>query len=280
MDECSDVAGISETEDGLVFEHLDENEAEFIYEEIFVQRCYAPSEPVIAERPVILDVGANIGLFTLWALREWPSAAIVCFEPVPPIVKVLRRNVGARAFVVHTALADAEQDICPFYYFPSKPGESTRHLIEREAQRKLLESEAAAKGITENQIHTPPIVHHAKVQKLSTVLKQLRQLPLFSRSSQVVDLLKIDAEGDEESVLDGIDQSDWHLIQRAAIEVHDLDGRLNRITEKLQTMGLSNVRVEWQKPTVCEGYASFVPECLRLARVSASRVEASEPTPL
>lgn len=44
------------------------------------------------EDGVILDIGANIGLFANWAHRHHPRAAIYCFEPLPTNHAVIRRN--------------------------------------------------------------------------------------------------------------------------------------------------------------------------------------------
>jgi FkbM family methyltransferase len=45
--------------------------------------------------PRILDVGANIGLFGVYALGRWPEARITSFEPDPDNFRVLDLTVGA-----------------------------------------------------------------------------------------------------------------------------------------------------------------------------------------
>ena len=45
--------------------------------------------------PRILDVGANIGLFGVYALGRWPEARITAFEPDPHNFRVLDLTVGA-----------------------------------------------------------------------------------------------------------------------------------------------------------------------------------------
>jgi FkbM family methyltransferase len=45
--------------------------------------------------PRILDVGANIGLFGVYALGRWPKARITSFEPDPDNFRVLDLTVGA-----------------------------------------------------------------------------------------------------------------------------------------------------------------------------------------
>jgi FkbM family methyltransferase len=61
---------------------------------------YEPPPPVAARldaarAPRILDVGANIGLFGVYALGRWPDARITSFEPDPDNFRVLDLTVGA-----------------------------------------------------------------------------------------------------------------------------------------------------------------------------------------
>lgn len=142
------------------------DEARFIYHEIFVQRCYGRGGGAyrLGAGHVVLDVGANIGLFTLFLLLDeggepppttpgareaaarppWPGgkdssapaaavpAHILAVEPMPPNLRLLRRNVaahasaggGARVTVVPAALG-ASPGTAAFTYYPNCPGNST-----------------------------------------------------------------------------------------------------------------------------------------------------------
>jgi hypothetical protein len=50
--------------------------------------------PYRANRPVILDIGANVGSFAAWALKRWPGAHVHCYEPPPDNFALLTRNLG------------------------------------------------------------------------------------------------------------------------------------------------------------------------------------------
>jgi FkbM family methyltransferase len=52
-----------------------------------------------------------------------------------------------------------------------------------------------------------------------------------------VDLVKVDVEGAEWAVLQGIDAADWPRIRQLALEVHDVDGRVARMQELLEDKG-------------------------------------------
>lgn len=58
---------------------------------------------------VILDVGANIGSFAVWAARRWPGCEIHCYEPVAENFALLAENVsalGARVRLNRFAIGD------------------------------------------------------------------------------------------------------------------------------------------------------------------------------
>ncbi|CAJ1365079.1 unnamed protein product [Effrenium voratum] len=248
-------------------EEMQAEEEEFLRREIFQHRCYEPLQPLAAE-PLIVDCGANVGLFALWALSEWPAARLICVEPLPPCLAMLRRRLGTdRALVVASALG-ATEETSEFQYFPWAPAESTRHAAEARDQRAKLRAAAA-------EAELPPRHFDEELQKsfqcrvlrLSTVLRAVK-----SRKGRPapVDLLKVDVEGDEEAVLQGIDAEDWPRIRQVVAEVHDIDGRLERILALLQSHGFE-VEVRQQLPCIAEGYLSFVPASLRLFHLRAAR---------
>jgi len=43
---------------------------------------------------LILDIGANIGAFALRAHNQWPNAWILCYEPMPPNLDQLKKNIS------------------------------------------------------------------------------------------------------------------------------------------------------------------------------------------
>jgi len=74
---------------------------------VFVRRHY----PVNASDRVIIDVGANIGLFTIYAARQVPGVRIIAVEPFPETCRRLRRHVednrlAYRVIVLNCAVAE------------------------------------------------------------------------------------------------------------------------------------------------------------------------------
>lgn len=57
-----------------------------IFEEIFRAKGYMPPARIralLGDDPHIADLGANVGLFSAWAMSEFPGARTRCFEPDP-----------------------------------------------------------------------------------------------------------------------------------------------------------------------------------------------------
>jgi FkbM family methyltransferase len=70
---------------------LRSDDAEAI-DEVFGREPYAL--PSGAEPQLVLDVGANVGIYTVYALSRYPAARIVCFEPDPANVAALRDTIA------------------------------------------------------------------------------------------------------------------------------------------------------------------------------------------
>jgi FkbM family methyltransferase len=62
--------------------------------------------------PVILDIGANVGSFALWARWRWPNSVIHCYEPLPDNFALLEKNLAAQpAMALHNfAVGDPTRD--------------------------------------------------------------------------------------------------------------------------------------------------------------------------
>ena len=54
---------------------------------------------------------------------------------------------------------------------------------------------------------------------------------------ETIDLLKIDVEGSEAEVVQGIAEADWARIRQIVIEVHDVEGRVAELRERLESRG-------------------------------------------
>lgn len=48
--------------------------------------------PVSIQAPVILDLGANAGAFSIWATHRWPDSTVFAYEPHPKSFEFFRGN--------------------------------------------------------------------------------------------------------------------------------------------------------------------------------------------
>ncbi|WP_329171564.1 FkbM family methyltransferase [Streptomyces sp. NBC_01477] len=242
-----------ELDTGVLFWAPHESEARWQYEEMFAQGCY--DDIRLAPGALVIDVGANIGLFTYFAVRAQPTVRVRAFEPMPQTLCALRRNLALHGLqevtVEECALGRAREDGASFVYYPKAPGNSTRYPEQKELQIAVLSREGPEDYIRAHYTGVPVPV---RVERLST----------FIEPGERVGLLKIDVEGAELDVLQGVDAAHWPLIDQVILEVQDLDGRLDAVRDLLEAQGLA----------VAIRPAPLIPADIRTHVVHAVREEA------
>ncbi len=110
-----------ELPNGLVVFHRNKNETDFLYREIFGDASYLRHGIDLPENACVFDVGANTGLFTVFALSTCPTATVFAFEPIPPVFDVLSLNArlhgDGRVHVFDCGLSDRPDQV-EFTYYP------------------------------------------------------------------------------------------------------------------------------------------------------------------
>lgn len=67
----------------------------YLFDEIFMNNCYEP--PAVTQGApfdVVIDIGANIGLFTLRSKQLWPDATVIAVEPHPTNFRHLQEHIA------------------------------------------------------------------------------------------------------------------------------------------------------------------------------------------
>jgi methyltransferase, FkbM family len=76
---------------------------------------------LIRENSTILDIGANIGWYSLKIAKNIDNVEIIAFEPIPKTFKYLKENIDlnhvSNIKTFNYGLSDEEKDIS-FYYYP------------------------------------------------------------------------------------------------------------------------------------------------------------------
>jgi FkbM family methyltransferase len=236
-------------------------EARMIYAEIFRGQDYGPGVAALPANPVVLDVGANVGLFSIFVKSRHPDATIVAIEPVPLLLDAIERNFGLHGVTdvrLHRGAVGAKREEgVSFTYYPRMPGNSTRYPEQKAFQERVLARMSDEQWAHESFIGEQIAVD---VERLSTVLA--RHLP-----EGRIDLVKVDVEGSELDVLLGIDDADWGRVQRVVLEVQDSDGQLDAIKDVLSTRGFL---IEAALP-------QFIPPAMRIYIVNAWRAADEAP---
>lgn len=219
-------------------------EAEHFYQDIFEKRIYLRHGVELSDGACIFDVGANIGSFLLFAHQEHRDAQVYSFEPAPPLFEKLRLNAAlnrVRARLFNVGISDRE-GTADFTFYPRSSGMSSFHADkeqEKAVLRRMMETEreAGVAGVGALMSFAEDLLEERFRSESFTC--RLRPLSDVIEEEEVawIDLLKIDVQKAELEVLQGIREEHWPRIGQIAMEVHDLDGRLERIVRLLEGRG-------------------------------------------
>lgn len=89
---------------------------------------YDPGVDIGRGAPMILDIGANIGAFAVWATRAWPAASVRCYEPNPEALRLLELNRPALT-TVHGVAVRAEAGAGVLRFGKNNIGEASFHEL-------------------------------------------------------------------------------------------------------------------------------------------------------
>jgi FkbM family methyltransferase len=243
--------------DGSRIAHQGTFQTNILYPEIFDAEIYLRHGITLTAGDFVFDVGANIGLFTLFASRKCHNDIyLYAFEPGPPTYEVLSTNV--KEHNINVTLCDYglsnEPKTAPLIFFPYMSGMSG--LFSNIDRDKLAFKQGLCNWLQEGE---NPMERAAILQELDDVLEdffsnsrtyscRFKTLSDTMREYNVprIDLLKIDVEGSELDVLLGIHENDWHKIKQIVAEVHN-KVLLDQITALLTRHGYHMVVVEEER---------------------------------
>ncbi len=161
---------------------------------------------------VILDIGSNTGFYTLLSCAANPTAEVVAFEPVPRVRQRLEKNVQANNW----------QERCQI-----SPCAASNQV--GEAQFSVLRGNVPASSSLD------PVGHRGK--KISEVLTvPTTTIDTFCASRDTIDLVKIDVEGFEDVVLEGM-KNTLTTFQPILIVECNHDGPSKRVEQLLRQNG-------------------------------------------
>jgi natural product biosynthesis luciferase-like monooxygenase protein/FkbM family methyltransferase len=250
--------------DGTLVYHQSDRQLAMMYKEIMERRIYFRHGISVPENALILDIGANVGAFSIDVSREHPDATIIAFEPIPQIFSALKKNFEhwqIKGCVLNYG-ASNKKEKANFHYYPEMAGMSGRfadgqtivnavgkymkhdkEMLQKDASylsedrveivKSFYDTMEAQKGLSDEvEQYLSSLYKSQEVEcQLTTVSEIIDELNI-----QAIDLLKLDVEKSECLVLEGIRSEHWSMIRQLAIEV-DGDTNLGIIKNLLGEKG-------------------------------------------
>ncbi len=170
------------------------------FKEIFMEECYMRGlGSNVPDNPTIIDIGANAGFFSLFVASRFPGARIFSYEPIDSNFRQLQRNRGLN-------------ENCQIMSFPKAVAGHSGEISLSFDPSDSFTTTATIFGECTNIDKT--------IQVPCVTLSEIFEEHHLKRC----DLLKMDCEGSEYSVLYNCPPDYLERIAQVAIEVHQGSG--------------------------------------------------------
>ena len=184
--------------------------------ECFGLDSYRLASAELPPTPVVVDVGANIGSFTLALLRVRPQAQVTAYDASPSAIAAMTANIAAnhvqsRVAVHHGAVTGHPEPRT--VWLNEQVGDlCTSSLLDRNDARAST-----------HRVEVPAVTLGA----------------ILSAYPGDVDLVKMDVEGAEYGVIEATPIHLLAKVRRMVIEYHDVSGRdVGELAQRLEAAGL------------------------------------------
>jgi FkbM family methyltransferase len=168
--------------------------------EVWFHRVYSPTGFEIETHDVVVDIGAHIGIFSLFASRQAPCGLIIAIEPIEENFLILEENIriNGRTNIIALNRAVASMDtVRPIYFYDKDTAGHSLFTMEK---------------------------NDKQVRSVRTISLDF----LFSSFQLVhIDFMKMDCEGAEYEILFSCSKEILSKINKLAIECHPLDAERN-----------------------------------------------------
>ena len=229
-----------ELPNGMLVKFQNKSETDFLYREIFEGEGYLRHGITLEANACVFDIGANIGMFSLFVAQLAPAATVYAFEPIPAVFDDLRINMelyvgNPRAF--NCGLA-GESGTVTFTWYRHDSVLSGRYADLKEESstvKSFLKSQSESKDLSDEDLDRL-LAERLSGERVECQLRTLSSV-IAEEKIERIDLLKIDVEKSELDVLEGIEDHDWEKIRQIVLEVHDSDGRLAIVKRMLEAHG-------------------------------------------
>jgi FkbM family methyltransferase len=192
-----------------------------IIKEIFFHHCYNPEGFAIGANDIVVDIGAQIGVFSVYAAQSAAQGKVHSFEPFGESFELLQKNItlnNCHNINAYNLAVAAEEGRRVLFLAPGNTG---GHSLEQMRPENNIKLEVTA-------ISLANFMDREKIAQ--------------------IDFLKIDCEGGEYEIFFNLPEEKLQKIKKISMEYHNLDQARNgeKMKEFLAAHGFT-VRMELGK---------------------------------
>jgi FkbM family methyltransferase len=237
-------------------------ETDFLSKEIFGEDPAYARGDFIDFQPgaVIVDAGANIGMFTLFAAHRCRGEAeIFAFEPIPATFSVLAANAAAanrgeyaavmsarsgaslKVHAINRGLSDTRTEVNfahhpNFSLWSTEDADFARQRVDRFVGDVAGMIPVLPAGVARACVR-PVVAWMSRTKTVTATLVPLSSVIEENRLDRI-DVLKVDVEGAEVAVLQGITSAQWDVIRQVVLEVEYFATK-DQVVEMLEGHGFT-----------------------------------------
>jgi FkbM family methyltransferase len=198
---------------GLEVAYQSKVEADYFYRDIFEKQVYVKNGISIEPGDCVFDVGANIGLFTLFVHTRFKDVETYSFEPAPPLFEILKANTtlqAQRANLFNYGMSNSEKT-SKFTFYPNSSGMSSFYADvdeEKDVLRSIMvnQTEKGMAGMEQLMRYADELLEERLISEIYECRLTTLSVFLRERNIKKIDLLKIDVQKSELDV--GANQTD------------------------------------------------------------------------
>lgn len=178
-----------------------------VFKEIFFNDFYDIGllKKITKPSPVVVDIGANAGYFTILSNNYFNPELVLAYEPIPTNYRMLINNLRFDKNKINKAFQKAV----------GKPG------LEKIELNIDVNDELTVTASSYSKINSGEIRLAVECTDLPKIFEE--------NNLNNIDLLKMDCEGSEYDVFYTLDEKYWEKIFVITMEVHEIDSERNNL---------------------------------------------------
>jgi FkbM family methyltransferase len=194
------------------------------------------------DNKIVFDIGANMGLFSVWINKNFQNVKVHCFEPIKEVFEVAKHNINItnknnNKYILNNIGLSNQNTYTEITYYPYANGLSTiNNQINKKLEYHSILEQIVLPFVTKTKENI-----NIKLEKASEYIK--------NNNITEIDICKIDVEGHELDVLLGFEDF-INDVKIFILEVeHYVPENLENVRKLLTNFDVKNVST--QDATVC-----------------------------